>query len=301
MKSLTVAYITSRPEPEPRWFGESLLNMATGPIDVIAVDKNLLFEARTQQWKNLRVRHVPPKPTVWQGPHRLTKADWWAASNARNTALCLCDTEWIAFVDDRSVLVGGWMEALEAAMAGNYAVCGPYQKRHSMTVEGGIIKHGGIITGEDNRVEYVKKYWSALENPYPCPGSWWYGCSTALPLEWALQVNGYDETCDGLSGEDYVFGTMLQNNGYPIRFDVRMGIIEDRTPAKLGPVMKREDKGVSPNDKSHALLDMLKDLKRARHPWDLRQIRAHLRTGLGWPRPTWPTKDWYDGQPLSEL
>lgn len=303
MKSLTVAYISSRPEPEFDWFLESLANQVKERTSVILVHPQY-GPGWHVKW-GLNIVSTAPKPTVWQGPHRLTKADWWAASNARNTAICLCKTEWIAFVDDRSVLEPTWLQAVSDAMKGNYAVCGPYQKRKGITVENGIIRHAGIVTGEDNRRQYVNQHWSdprhGLSNPYACPGSWWYGCSTALPLEWALQINGYDESCDGMSGEDYIFGQMLQNNGFPIFYDLRMGIVEDRTPDKLGPAMIRRDKGVSPNDKSHAQLELLKGCKRAQHDLNIRELRNNKLLGGAWPIPTKPDKDWYDGQPLSEM
>lgn len=275
-------------------------------IEVLFIDIGLENSLALGVWSALiEMRRSEPKPTVWQGKHRLTKDDWWAAANARNTAIALCKTDWIAFVDDRSVLAPTWLEAVVAAMDGNYAVCGPYEKRVGMTVENGYIKNGGIITGQDNRLAYVTQHWTdprhKLTNPYDCPGNWWYGCSTALPLEWALQVGGYDETCDGLSGEDYVFGLMLQNNRFPIKYDTRMAIVEDRTADKLGPTMIRRDKGTSPDDKSHELLNMLRDQREAQHGFDLRKLRAAVLAGNPWPKPWGPTKDFYDGQPLSEM
>jgi hypothetical protein len=302
MKSLTVVMITARPEPEYNWWVDSLSRQWDFP-KLIVVDA--LTQRGIQNWKHVNLTKVSPKPSVWQGIHRLTKQDWWATANARNTGICLCDTEWIGFVDDRLVLMPAWLHAVKDAMEGNYVVCGPYEKRTGMTVEGGVIKHGGIVTGEDTRLKYVNEHWTDprhhLTNPYQCPGEWTYTASLALPLEWALAVNGFDETSDGSSGEDYIFGLMLQNNGFPIKYDTRMMVVEDRTPEKLGTPMIRRDKGVSPNDKSHALLNKLRGLKRSIHPWDIRAIRNEALKGKPFPIPTGPTVDWYDGQPLSEM
>lgn len=298
MKSLTVVYTTARHEPRVEWFLDSLSRQADPATQVIIVDP---FRAEA---RNSNVRIVHPKPTVWQGPHRLTKEDWWAASNARNTAICFCETEWIAFVDDRSVLQPTWIEGVRAAMEGLYVVCGPYEKVHNLVVESGRIQSYNKIDGMDSRLEYVLEHYAhhkSLSNPYNAPGEWTYGCSLALPLEWALQVNGFDETCDGSSGEDYIFGLMLQNNGLPIKYDTRMGILEDRTPGTLNPVMIRRDKGVSPADKSHWLLNKLKTQKKAIHQWDIRQVRAVAMAGRGFPVSSWPNKDPYDGQPLAEM
>jgi glycosyltransferase involved in cell wall biosynthesis len=243
--------------------------------------------------------HVLPKATVWQGEGRLTKQDWWATANARNTALCLCETEWIAFLDDRSVIQPGWFQPILDAQKGEYIVAGSYEKRREMTFHGGFIQHSGIITGEDGRAKYQKD--EGLPNPTPCGGDWLFGCNFALPLEWALEVNGVDETCDGLSMEDVIFGNHLKNAGKPIKFDSRMKIVEDRTPGKTGPTMVRRDKGVSPNDKSHALLKKLGDLKRAQHGFDIRKVRDQARKGFGFPKPWGPKVDWYDQEPLSEM
>lgn len=320
---ITVGYITARKECRFDWFFQSL-RMQLRPddnIEIVIVD---FYAQPCDFWTSEDVRNrettvfmraydagldaqtlwAPPKPTVWAGPHRLTKQNWWAAANARNTVLCLGRGEFWAQVDDRSVLMPGWMDAVRDGMKGDYAVCGPYQKRTGITVERGHIKHAGIVTGEDNRIEYVQEHYSMhqhLKNPYSAPGEWWYGCSTALPTEWALKVNGYDETCDSSSGEDYIFGLMLQNNGYPIYFDTRLKIVEDRTPEFIGEPMVRKDKGQSPADKSHALLTKLRGQRRAQHPWDLRQLRTQHQRGIPWPAATWPVADWYDGQPLKEM
>lgn len=316
---ITIGYITSRPEPRFDWFFESLAKQLKpeDQIEIVIVDfyaepnddwlqrdvsfrqiQTLALANKIFRKPQIEVAHCPPKPTVWAGPDRLTKDNWWAAANARNTVLALARGDYWAQVDDRCVLLPGWMEAVREACAGNYSICGPYQKRTGITVQDGAIRHGGIVTGEDNRLQYVREFWDERMNPHSCPGEWWYGCSTCLPVEWALKVNGYDETADSSSGEDYIFGLMLKNNGFEIRFDTRMAIIEDRTPEFLGPPMHRKDKGQSPDDKSHALLKKLRGLKRAAHPWDMRQIQAVAQRDGFFPKANWPMSDWYDGEPL---
>lgn len=320
---LTISYITSRPIPRFDWFFESLrLQLRPGDdIELVIVD---FFAQACDGWTEEDVEqrlvetesqfvasgiggllfHVPPKPTVWAGPYRVTKHNWWHASGCRNTALCMANGDWFACVDDRCVLLPGWMTAVRAAMADTYAVVGTYEKRTGITVENGVIKHGGIVTGEDTRLAYVNEHYSIhahLKNPYSAPGEWFYGCSFALPLEWALRVNGFDETADSSSGEDYLFGLMLQNNGFELRFDLRMAMVEDRSPEAIGTPMLRKDKGTSPADKSHALLAKLRGQRRAHHPWDLRAIRANTLRGAPWPNPDWPVLDWYDNQPVKDF
>ena len=292
--NLTIVYITNRDEPRLDWFTASLmLQTHSQPIILVVSPHN---------------RHgVFPKPTVWSGPSRLTKQDWWSASNARNTGICLCQTDWIAFVDDRCVLMPGWLDCIRAAMSRPfpYVLCGTYEKRINMTVENGVIINPGTIIGRDSRAEYCETHYvkpHGMKPPFKAPGEWTYGCSIALPLEWALNIGGFEEEhCDGLSGEDYVFGKMLENNGYPVMFEPRMKMVEDRTEGQCGPIAIRRDKGVSPNDKSHAALDKLKGLKHTLNRFDIRKVRADVLAGKPWPPPSGSDKDWFDGQPLSEM
>lgn len=314
---LTLAYITSRNEPRFDWFFDSLRNElrsteAKNSVDVIVVDGN---EARTDALVNrghfsypdtvtdFRVGHVRPKPTIWQGKYRVTKDDWWAAANARNTALMLCRTEWIMFFDDRCVVLPGWWRWVRDAMKNNYALCGAYEKRTNMTVENGVIRNAGIITGQDSREDYVRKY--NMMQPMGCPGDWMWGCCFALPLEWALAVGGQPEITHGLGMDDTLFGLLIQNNGYTVKYNANVKIIEDRTPEFCVPTMKRTDKGVSPQDKSHAVLDMFLpakgNAKHAKNGYDIRAVRQSVLAGNPFPSPNEPLADFWDGQPIKEF
>lgn len=295
--NLTIVYSTNRHNPEFGWFKESLGNQLNrDEVTIVLVSENPV-----KGWSCHK-----PKPTVWSGPYRLTKQDWWSKSNSLNTAICICKTDWIAFVDDRSVLLPGWLDCVKEAMAGNYVVCGAYEKRTGMTVENGVIKHGGIVTGKDVREEYCEKYYAppqhGLKPPYKAPGEWTFGCSLAMPLEWALQVGGFSEDyCDGLGSEDTMFGLVLKNNGFPIFYDTRMKIVEDRTPSEISPVAKRTDKGVSPNDKSHKILQVFMKSKHSMNSFDIRKVRGDAIAGKPWPAPSASHFDWFDNQPIHEF
>lgn len=318
--NLTIVYITNRDNPQVPWFLESLTNQCGRKLNdaipqIIVVDSKWGRRAglmiKNGEWGEIGIdlarylETVKPKPTVWSGQDRLTKEDWWSASNSRNTGICLCKTDWLSFVDDRSVLLPGWLDCVKEAMAGNYAVFGQYEKRHGMTVENGVIKHGGIITGKDVREEYCEKYYSppqhGLKPPYKADRAWGFGCALALPLEWCLAVNGWPEECDGLGGEDTMFSLMLYNNGFPIKYDTRMRMVEDRTPGQTGPVYKREDFGVSPQDYSHRVLAAFQTRKSSTHGFDIRALRKDILAGKQWPKPCGPTKHAWDNRPLSEL
>lgn len=301
---LTVAYISSRSEPALHWFLESLNTQlrSDDEIKMIVVSPLVPADSAFPAYQRLQLSFTKPKPTVWQGEHRLTMENWWAASNARNTGICLCKTDWICFCDDRCVLMPGWLEAIRRAMDGNYAVFGSYEKRTGMTVENGVIQHGGIIVGEDSRHQYVTN--NRVTTPYKCPGEWAFGCNLALPLEWALQVNGYEELCDGLGMEDVVFGKHLANSGFDLRFDPGMKIVEDRTPEFCDPVMKKTSKRKfdrDPDAKDFKALALFMPQKGTLHQWNLRGVRHTVLNGGQWPVPTQPETDWFDGQKLSDM
>lgn len=303
---LTIGYITSRPSPRLEWFFDSLKRQ-TKPddeIEIIIVDKFAGDDARTENHKRLAGRPIiitAPKPTIWQGKYRITSEDWWAASNSRNTVFCLASHPWVACLDDRCVLLPNWLNCVRDAQKHGYAVCGTYEKGFDLVVENGHIvsfveprDETGKLSAKDSRLNEKGLVMTA---PNLCPPNWFFGCSFALPLEWVWAVNGQDETCDGLSMEDVIFGLMLKNNGYPICFDPRMRIVEDRTPNQIGSPMRREDKGKSPDDKSHAMLAMLRDSKRAMHHWDLKKISEQVKAGQPFPEPEKKKYfDWYDGE-----
>lgn len=318
--SLTIAYITSRNEPRFDWFFDSLrIQHGIEAVSrAIIVD---LFAAQPERRAKVRecagsipFLHVEPKPNLWQGKHRLTKEDWWAASSARNTAFVYCRTEWIALLDDRCVLLPGWLDGVANAMRHGYIVAGAYEKRNNLKVDKGVIVESGVeisegldrkgktvpTTGKDVREIQCKENGWTL--PHKCYGNWLFGCNLALPLVCALQVNGYPEDyCNGVSFEDVIFGQILEHNGFDIRYDYRMKIIEDRTPGETGPIIHRRDKGVSPDDKTHKLLEVFRTAKTSKNSFNLSKERADVLRGLPWPMPIAARNDWYDGQPISEM
>ena len=291
--NLSIAFCTGRAKPEQHWFLDSLSPQVrnTDKVEVILVD--LFFDGLTRfKYKNLDVVQTEPKPNVWQGKHRLTKMDFWAKSSALNTAICLASHEWFSAVDDRCVVMDGYMDAIVSAYNFRHAVMGSYEKRTGMKVENGIIVEHGTVVGTDTRLKWGGGQVSTF-------GEAWFGCCNALPLEWCLECNGYDETCDGMRYEDTTFGRMVARNGHRTVFNPQMRVIQDRHSDFPSP--NGNDKGISPNDKSHALLGKIGQSKKAIHRPNIRFIREMVQNGNPFPVPTEPTHDWFDGQPLSEM
>lgn len=312
---ITVGYITGRKHPRFDWFLQSLARQPKRKLitqivivdfyaqafedwtqkDVESREVELFAIANQSDFKEM-LTWVPPKPNIWAGPHRITKENWWHASAARNTAICLARGDWFACVDDRSVLMPGWLASIRNAIKYNYAVCGAYEKRIGMVVEDGVITTPGTVSGQDNRLPM------ADGKLVKANGNWWYGCTTALKTEWALKIGGYPEDhCDGISMEDVIFGQCCQYAGLDIRFDPSMMIVEDRSPQFLGKPFRREDKGVSPNDKSHQLLHVFANSTTTKNSFNIREVRDHVLAGNPFPLPTASHLDWYDGQPISEF
>ncbi len=304
IKSLTIVYCTARKEPHFQWFLDSLHRETGGDYSntkILRIDSSLdssyMVTSRTHNDYFVNHDAHPPKPTIWQGKHRITKEDWWAKCNTMNTGIAMCETEWIAFVDDRCVLSHGWLHAIQDSMIGNYAVCGSYEKRAGMKVVDGEIVEEGELLGKDIRTQ----------RGFPHLTADWYGGSGALPLEWCLRVNGFPEKwCDGLGFEDIAFGILLRNNHLEMRYDSRMRIIEDRTPSEIEGALKRASKpSPDPNDihqaKDYRILSIMHASTASGNSFDIGPLRERVLRGEPFPPPTADHFDWFDGSPISDL
>jgi len=285
---ITICFITAREYPQLDWLISGLADQAKkrDEIELIVVDA--LGRSATEIGYYpipaiTKLVETRPKPTIWQGPHRITAHDFFANANARNTAIVLCTTSYICFLDDRCKLDPGWFEAVRCGEKKRDAVlCGSYAKHWS----------GGISM--DNRRA------SKPQGQKRCLPEWSYGCNLALPLRWALKVNGFEEGCDPVGVEDCVFGQMLGNAGYRADFVAEMSVQQDRNDPRgylHPPKFPRQDKGLSPNDKSNALIDRFCKRSRTEFTPDLNRLREVLARGEAFPLPD-PNadyRDWYDG------
>lgn len=296
---LTICFTTSRKDPKLNWFFESLQRQvsADDKIKIVIVDFNANDITR-YPWNGFEVVHSPPKPTVWQGKWRLTKEDWWATANARNTGLCLAPDGWLAYVDDLSVLLPGWLGRVNQAMEGNYIVCGAYKKVKNLVVEKGEVKtFTNYPEGMDSRFNLAK------EDVSVCPGGWLFGCSLAAPVEALLTVGGWPEFADGLKFEDCLMGICLTNAGFTLKYDRHMMTYESEELHHGGLVFKASSKGTGQDTSAHRALGIAEQSKYFPNYYDggMRKLRQDVLGGMPFPIDQIPQHDWYDGQPICEM
>ena len=286
---ITIAFVTARDYPQLDWLIHGLAAQAkkSDEIELIVVDA-LGRSAAAIGYYPIRaitkLVETRPKPSVWQGPDKITEHDFFANANARNTALVLCSSDYICFVDDRSRLDKKWLDEVRRGEKKRESViCGPCDKH----------EEGGIIVDHRRQLEPKGKK--------GCSGGWCFGANHALPLEWALGVNGFEEGCDPVGLEDCAFGHMLENAGRRIDFVAEMSIQQDRQGFSHPFGFPRHDKGVAPNDKSNALQARFYGRTRTEFTPDLGSLRQQIAQGQSFPVPSDNYRDWYDGQPVKGM
>jgi glycosyl transferase family 7 (putative galactosyltransferase) len=318
------SFLTTREDPKIEWFMDSLAREldSLGPskptFELIIIDSRLWYvdqDERRQKFRDAakgrfgELIHVPPKPSVWQGPARLTTFDMFCGAGARNTAFCYARGEHVVFVDDLSVLLPGWASGHLHAAQFKYVMCGSTCKNLDMVVEDGIVKSFTLFPpGQDHRLRGAPK-----DGSVRCSGSWLFGGTFSVPLNAALDVNGFDEINNGIGCEDYDFGIRLDKSGQKICFNKTCGTMESEEAHHLEPhtLMLRIDKKLNPaiantipgdGHSSNLLYDRLIN---AKSPWttdqhqpNLRQLRDRILSGGQFPIPTEPRRHWVDGQPL---
>lgn len=315
-KPLTIAYFTCRLDPKIEWFFYSLnreLKNDWNNINIIIIDyhfqftpkerSNYFIEIYKKYTNNVLV--TSPKPTVWQGKYKKTKNDFFAASNARNTAFIYCQTDYIVCVDDLTVLKEGWLEVVKWGMLNNFIILGAYAKVKELNCD---------VNGE----YYFKKEEISIDsrfnsssnnNPMKVNGNWLYGCSFGLPLKDILSVDGFDESCDGQGAEDYDFGIRLERISNNIFYCKKMFSYESEelhfvsgNARFIGYAKIITEKGTLKEKigimSDHAKLEQVlaSNSPLPYHPTNL----LKLRENKNFPSPDLEF-DWRDGQLLNEM
>ncbi len=343
----TFAYFTARRNCRWQWFVDSLCRQASAEdlaaMQIVFVDSHLwgltheaadlyfrrdgrfpLADAAHHNWARRReleevVRgrfkylHIPPLPSAWQGPFRITKKDWFCASNARNTAFIVAEKPYIVCVDDLSILGPIWMAQVRHAAESGYVVCGAYKKLLQMqVVDGELVSFTENPKGVDTRWGY-----GSDTGIVPWYGSAMYGCSFGVPTDLVVKVDGNDPRADGSGAEDYDFGIRLERAGGKFFYNRNMLTLESEEGHAEEPSLPREAKFVNqdriPSDirphypeglmSDHVMLQSVARENRIL-PLD-RNYLARLRDQ--WKRealvqiPQRPQFDWRDGTPLESL
>lgn len=344
---ISLAYITGRTEPRFQWFVDSFCAQTTqaqrDQIQIIFVDGKLWpanmpkadgdelqldhpfyhdpkrrYDLELIVNKRFPYLHIPPKPCLKQGPFKLTKRDFFCASNSRNTAIIAAKGDYLLCVDDLSILSPNWMSQAAHAAEHGYCVCGAYKKSKKMVVENGaLISSEEFPNGIDSR-------WSRGDSGgiVPWSGGGLYGCSFGLPTEAALAVDGFEPACNGDGGEDTDFGIRVERSGVKIFYNRNMLTTESEEDHYLDTPMPRERRLVLKENlpanyesyqkrneaeryySDHVLLNRLvNETNRITPilPEGLREMWVRfLLTGYV-PIPKGPALDWRDNTPLEQL
>jgi glycosyltransferase involved in cell wall biosynthesis len=319
----SILYSTYRAEPAFEWLVDSLARqLGDGDdVEVIVVDGAYSAE-RGERWSlaidgRFAFRHVPAKPSPYNGARRLTQRDYFAASSARNTGLVYARAPYVFFVDDCSVLMDGWWRAAREAIQSGIVVAGAYYKCWEMRVAGGALE---TFRREDAGVDSRWALGDAQRAVRVGGGQLFGGCIGA-PRELLLQVNGFDELCDSIGGEDWHLGVRLEFAGATIYYDRRMFSLESEELNRLGTPFLRLDPTLPPEaymerledfgvrgrhvpgacDSSHMLLDIVHGTgspgTQGNYYWladlDEAALAATVRR--------FPRHRWFDRVPLAEL
>lgn len=257
---ISIIYSTNRVEPKLKWFFDSLFNQTNDEerefIEIIIVR----YPSGTMREDEIEASHKFPNVTVvaakdslYSGKGRKTKTEMFSASSARNTGIILSSGEYLVFVDDVSVLMPGWWAAVWQGYVNKRITCGSYWKHFEMDVANGVlVSSRAHDKGRDSR-------WTlpgADRGPVLIQGTQLFGCSFAIPASDIIQVNGFDELCDSIGGEDYQLGVRLNNAGKKIFYDRSMYTVESEElhdPAINPYRMLREDRLLDFNEYSNRL------------------------------------------------
>jgi glycosyltransferase involved in cell wall biosynthesis len=255
---LSFVYTTCRKNPKFEWFVDSLYNQVIEEkfditsIEIVMVDFELQYdETRRETMKQIvnnrfQFTHVEPMPSPWQGKHRLTSRDCFSASLARNTGICYVSGSYVFFIDDLSVLEPGSFKHMVDYAKENIVVAFAYKKVWDLTVDkGSITNKRETEAGTDSR-------WNQGPEFRRIGGSQLFGYSGS-PLSVLVSVNGYDEICNSIGGEDYHYGMRIEKLNIPIFYSRSVIFYESEDLSDQGNVFLRRDPLLEPGHYSQLM------------------------------------------------
>jgi hypothetical protein len=317
---VSVVYSTFRAQPHFDWFADGLAaQLGDDHVEVVVVDGSGVDRADELAAVvdgRFPLRWVPAKPTVMNGPHRRTSRDLHAPSSARNSGLVAASQPYVVFVDDCAVPAPTWWTAVREASRQHYVVGGSYEKRRAMVVRDGQVVAGDPAgrdirweTGRDDRVVAI-------------PASHLFGCAIGAPRAALIELNGFDEICDGTGGEDCQLGLRLEHAGHRLFYDRSMHTIEaddvysavGQTRSRVDPVIDeatymarlaehgvRRRSTTGPFDAGHLVLDLVLGTRAVASLGNHYDVAELTVDDLDATAATLPERYWLDGRPWSEL
>jgi hypothetical protein len=319
---ISVVYVTHRLEPRFEWFADALAAQLDGEdLEVILVD-GLHSAERGERFARAAngrfpLRHVPAKPTPYNGPHRATLHEYFAPASARNTGIVYAQRPFVVFVDDLSLPMAGWWQAAARAARSGYVVAGAYQKHCEMSVLDGLLRSSRLDgEGLDSRWQV-----GSDEDTVAIGGGALYGCSFGAPRELLLDLNGLDELCDAIAGEDCQLGCRVEHAEVPIYYDRRMLTIESVEDHAQGPVLERLNPAAHPAiymarlrefgveerwrpgawDSQHMIFDLVHGQRSTASIGNCCELRTLDPGDLEATAASFPRHHWFDQRPLAEL
>lgn len=318
-----MVHVTHRRDPAYAWFVDSLAAQTEPEDELEVVFVDGLHDGERERMLDRLVagrfphRHVPAKPNPWNGRHRLTRGQYAATSSARNTGIVYATKPYLVFVDDLCVLGPGWWRQVKRAARERRVVAGAYQKRHDMVVRGGNLVSSRLdFAGLDCR-------WSRGDPDAltPIGGGELFGAGVGAPRDLLVELNGFDELCDPVGGEDYHLGLRIEFSGVPIHYCRSMLAIESEELHHQPAVVERYDTLVDPDmymrrlrefgvrerstggpcDGGHLLLDILLGTRARTTMGNYYSLRTLGEADLEATVMRFPRSHWLDQRPLSEL
>jgi hypothetical protein len=305
----TIAYITNRTICHFDWFCDALMreNPKWEDFDVVVIDSKLWYDEQPRREYiancvkgRFPYKHFPPKPSVWQGPTRRTKKDHFCPASARNTAFICGEGDHFIFIDDLSVPMPGWLSRHMYAGEKGFILAGLTNKTNNIKVDNGLpIYWDKNDKGLDSRVFQFK-------HQVECNPGWLFGGNFSVPLAGALRVNGQDEICNSVGGEDYIFGIALTHAGYTIKVDHMCLVLEsDDEHNQPDCHMAREGK-LMPDGEEDGIYILRRYREEQRtftisDHYNLREAREHYKKTCEFINVQAPEHDWRDSKPLSEV
>ena len=228
---ITIAYITARLDPRLDLFFDSVAPQLRESDEVILIDHWLDYDSNRKPEVaallngRFNLIHLPPKPSIWRGPHRKTKRDFADTSSARNTALIVATKPYIVFVDDLTAVHHNWFEYYIEAAKHGHILAGQFKTVRDLKVlPNGYVAHR-LCGDQDNRAEHQPD-----DDPIQINGGWIYGSNPGFPIECLNKIGGYDEFCARRGIEDCNLGVRLEIAGYQDKmwYNKKCRVYEDK-------------------------------------------------------------------------